>query len=59
MVLIVAGKSSEESSDAWQSRALELLEAGHYGKEIAEEIAERYNVPKNEVKKFLVKNKAE
>lgn len=55
MVLVVAGRSEEESSDAWQERASELQAEGRYAKEIAEEIAELYNVPKNVVKEFLVK----
>lgn len=55
LVLVVAGKPEEESSDAWQERALELLQEGRYAKEIAAEIAERYNVPRNAVKEFLLR----
>jgi 16S rRNA (cytidine1402-2'-O)-methyltransferase len=58
MVLVAAGKVKEdpaESSDAWRERARELRDEGRYAKEIAEEIAEHYGVPKNVVKEFLLK----
>lgn len=57
MVLVVAGRTEDVSPETWQDRARELQTEGRYAKEIAEEIAELYNVPKNMVKEFLVKQK--
>ncbi|MDR1875567.1 MAG: 16S rRNA (cytidine(1402)-2'-O)-methyltransferase [Synergistaceae bacterium] len=56
MVLVVAGKE-QDASDDWRERARELRAGGRFAREIAEEIAELYNVPKNAVKEFLMNDR--
>ena len=53
LVLVVEGKC-EESGDAWKSEAENLLQDGMTVKDIAALVSNNYNLPKNEVKKFLL-----
>ena len=53
LVLVVEGKC-EESGDAWKSEAENLLQDGMTVKDIAVLVSNNYNLPKNEVKKFLL-----
>ena len=57
MVLVVSGRSEEGASGEWKEEAESLLEEGRTFKTIAQDIAERYAVPKNVVKEFLLKSR--
>jgi 16S rRNA (cytidine1402-2'-O)-methyltransferase len=57
MVLVVEGcPDTPEPSASWQEDAERLLSEGLSVKTVAPEIAERYGVPKNAVKDFLLAN---
>ena len=56
MVLVVEGaKNPAPHEDVWKEQAERLLNEGHSVKAAAREIVERYGVPKNAVKSFLLK----
>lgn len=57
LVLVTAGKEQQPAPDAWRDLALERLKEGCYVRDIANEIINLYNVPRNTVKEFLAKNK--
>jgi 16S rRNA (cytidine1402-2'-O)-methyltransferase len=54
MVLVVEGCPAPEPSASWREEAKELSDEGLPVRTIAQEIAERYGVPKNAVKDFLL-----
>ncbi|MDR2137817.1 MAG: 16S rRNA (cytidine(1402)-2'-O)-methyltransferase [Synergistaceae bacterium] len=57
MVLVAEGaglESTADETDAWKKRAEALLEEGHSVKTAVQEIVSRYDVPKNQVKEFLL-----
>ncbi|MDR1979944.1 MAG: 16S rRNA (cytidine(1402)-2'-O)-methyltransferase [Synergistaceae bacterium] len=54
MALVVEGDAARTDSDAWKTRAEELLDEGHSVKTITREIVELYDAPKNAVKEFLL-----
>ena len=53
LVLVVDG-AVEAANDSWKSEALAMLKGGMTARDIVSEIAGRYDVPKNEVKRFII-----
>ena len=53
LVLVVEGKT-EETGDTWKNEAENMLQDGMSVKDIASLVSNTYNLPKNEVKKFLL-----
>ena len=54
LVLVIEGGKSEADNDLWKSEALKLKEEGESVKDIVKAISEKYHVPKNEIKKFIL-----
>jgi 16S rRNA (cytidine1402-2'-O)-methyltransferase len=54
MVLVVEGRREDSPDVSWREEAERLLDEGISLKTAAREIAERYGVPKNSVKDFLL-----
>ena len=59
IVLVVEGckepEETEANSDAWRAEALRLKSEGIFDKEIANMLAERYGIGRNQVKTFLLR----
>lgn len=54
LVLVIEGGKSEADSDLWKSEALKMKQEGESVKDIVKVIAEKFSVPKNEIKKFIL-----
>ena len=56
LVLTVEGFKKDFISDEWQSEAEKMLKNSESVKNIVNVIENKYNIPKNEIKKYLLKN---
>ena len=54
LVLVIEGGKSEADNDLWKSEALKMKQEGESVKDIVKMISEKYHVPKNEIKKFIL-----
>ena len=54
LVLVVEGCTDETQNDSWKSEAQRMLDEGLSVKDIVSAIEERYRVPKNEIKKYIL-----
>ena len=54
LVLVIEGGKSEADNDLWKSEAERMFETRASVKDIVKAVAEKYNVPKNDIKKFLL-----
>ena len=54
LVLVIEGGKSEADNDLWKSEALNMKQEGESVKDIVKAISEKYHVPKNEIKKFIL-----
>lgn len=59
LVLVVHGADDPECADEgeWKAEALDLLITGSSVRDITTEIADRFDVPRNLIKKFIIENK--
>ena len=53
LVLVVDG-AVEAVNDSWTSEALAMLKGGMTARDIVSEISGRYDIPKNDVKRFII-----
>ncbi|MDR0648699.1 MAG: 16S rRNA (cytidine(1402)-2'-O)-methyltransferase [Synergistaceae bacterium] len=54
IVIVVAGGSETAEAPDWRAEALDMKARGIFDKEIAGALFERYSIPRNEVKAFLI-----
>ena len=60
MVLVVAGASQpaepsgDNASESWEKLADEAVEEGLSGREVVKMVHERYGIPKNRIKAYLI-----
>lgn len=59
LVLVVHGADEQQVSDEreWRSETIDLLKNGRSVRDITREIADRFQVPRNLIKKFIIENK--
>ena len=55
LVLVVEGSIEETQNDSWKSEADRMIEEGMSMRDIVNEIETRYNVSRNEIKKYILK----
>ena len=54
LVLLIEGCSGVIKNDSWQGEALSMKESGHSVKDIVNVISEKYNIPKNLIKRCII-----
>lgn len=56
LVLVVEGCNDEEKNDSWKIESQRMLEEGMSVKDIVREIEGRYNISRNEIKKYVLES---
>ncbi|MBR4196191.1 MAG: 16S rRNA (cytidine(1402)-2'-O)-methyltransferase [Synergistaceae bacterium] len=54
LVLVISGCNSEGINDSWKEEARSMYESGLSVKDIASSVSERFGVPKNDIKKYIL-----